>query len=72
MDASLNGIVMHDAFVGQGCSGKQAPHPAVTNESGRAVWMDAYDAMTTKAGRYVQAAVLGPSLLFASPGNPPI
>jgi hypothetical protein len=33
-----------------------------------AVWMDAYDAMTTKAGRYVQAAVLGPSLLFASPG----
>lgn len=28
---------MHDAFVGQGCSGKQALHPAVTNESGRSV-----------------------------------
>ena len=44
---------MHDAFVGAGCAGQQAPQPAVTVEAG-AIWGQVYDAVTTKAGRYVQ------------------
>ena len=50
---AMNGIVLHDAFVGQGCGGKMAAQPAVTLDAG-AMWIDAYDAVTTKAGRYVQ------------------
>jgi FAD/FMN-containing dehydrogenase len=50
---AMTGIVLHDAFVGQGCAGTVAPQPAVTVEAG-AMWMHAYDAVTTKAGRYVQ------------------
>src|ERR671910_2613476 len=46
-------IVLHDAFVPQGCAGKLAPQPAVSAQAG-AVWMDVYDAVTTQAGRYVQ------------------
>jgi FAD/FMN-containing dehydrogenase len=49
----MNRITLHDAFVGEGCAGKTAPQPAVTMEAG-AMWIDAYDAVTTKAGRYVQ------------------
>jgi hypothetical protein len=49
----MNKIVLHDAFVGQGCDGSQSPQPAVTIESG-AMWIDAYNAVTTVAGRYVQ------------------
>jgi FAD/FMN-containing dehydrogenase len=49
----MNAIETHDAFVGQGCAGRQAPQPAVTIEVG-AMWVDAYDAVTTKGGRYVQ------------------
>src|SRR6266480_3432335 len=41
------------AFVGKGCDGKHVPQPAVTVEAG-AIWMQAYDAVTTKGGRYVQ------------------
>src|SRR5208283_2385510 len=50
---AMNKVSTHDAFVGQGCQGKQAPTPAVTVEAG-AMWIDVYDAVTTKAGRYVQ------------------
>ena len=50
---AMNKVSTHDAFVGQGCQGKQAPTPAVTVEAG-AMWIDAYNAVTTKAGRYVQ------------------
>lgn len=50
---AMNKVSTHDAFVGQGCQGKQAPTPAVTAEAG-AMWIDVYDAVTTKAGRYVQ------------------
>jgi len=50
---AMNSIVLHDAFVGQGCAGKQSSQPAVTVGAG-AVWVQAYDAVTTKAGRYVQ------------------
>ena len=44
-------ITMHPAFVPQGCGG--APQPAVTLGAG-AIWMQAYDAVTTKGGGYVQ------------------
>ncbi len=50
---AMNNIVLHDAFVAQGCAGKQMPLPAVSLGAG-AIWMQAYDAVTTKAGRYVQ------------------
>jgi FAD/FMN-containing dehydrogenase len=50
---AMNRIILHDAFVAQGCAGKQPPQPAVTVGAG-AIWMQAYDAVTTKAGRYVQ------------------
>ena len=48
----MNDITMHDAFVPQGCAGT-APQPAVTLGAGT-IWLHAYDAVTTKAGRYVQ------------------
>src|SRR5258705_8310953 len=50
---AMNSVVLHDAFVAQGCAGKQAPQPAVTVGAGT-IWKQAYDAVTTKGGRYVQ------------------
>jgi FAD/FMN-containing dehydrogenase len=49
----MNAVTTHDAFVAQGCEGMQAPLPAVTVQAG-AMWIDAYDAVTTQGGRYVQ------------------
>ena len=49
----MNAITLHDAFVPQGCAGVEAPRPAVSVGAG-AIWLHAYDAVTTKAGRYVQ------------------
>jgi FAD/FMN-containing dehydrogenase len=49
----MNAITLHDAFVGAGCAGQAEPHPAVSIEAG-AYWRQAYDAVTTKGGRYVQ------------------
>jgi FAD/FMN-containing dehydrogenase len=50
----LRAVTLHEAFMPQGCEGKAgALQPAVTTESG-AMWIDLYDAVTTKAGRYVQ------------------
>jgi FAD/FMN-containing dehydrogenase len=49
----MNQVTLHDAFVAQGCAGTQAPQPAVTVQAG-AMWIDAYDAVTTHGGRYVQ------------------
>jgi len=46
----MKDIQLHDAFVGQGCKVAQ---PAVSIGAG-AMWIDAYDAVTTRAGRYVQ------------------
>src|SRR6202040_1761536 len=40
---AMNGIVLHDAFVAQGCRGKMVAQPAVTVDAG-AMWIDAYDA----------------------------
>ena len=49
----MNAIVLHDAFAGAGCEGRAEPQPAVSIEAG-AYWRQAYDAVTTKGGRYVQ------------------
>ncbi|MBV8913891.1 MAG: FAD-binding oxidoreductase [Acetobacteraceae bacterium] len=54
----MDGIEVHDAFVPQGCEGQAAPLPAVTVGAG-AIWMHAYDAVTTRAGRYVQGGGCG-------------
>ena len=40
-------------FVPQGCQATDAPQRAVTVGAG-AIWLQAYDAVTTKAGAYVQ------------------
>jgi FAD/FMN-containing dehydrogenase len=44
---------MHSAFVPQGCQGKVAPQPAITMGAGTH-WMQAYQAVTTEGGRFVQ------------------
>jgi len=49
----MNRCTLHDAFVPEGCAGMVAPTPAVTVQAG-ALWADAYHAVTTRAGRYVQ------------------
>jgi FAD/FMN-containing dehydrogenase len=49
----MNAVSVHDAFVGAGCAGRDEPQHAVTVEAG-AIWGQVYDAVTTKAGRYVQ------------------
>jgi FAD/FMN-containing dehydrogenase len=67
---AMNGIALHDGFVAQGCAGKAAPQPAVTLGAG-VVWMHAYDAVTTKARRYVQGggcATVGVGGLIQSGG----
>jgi FAD/FMN-containing dehydrogenase len=55
---AMNKIDIHENFVAQGCALKEQPQPAVTVEAG-AVWMHVYDAVTTKAGRYVQGGGCG-------------
>jgi FAD/FMN-containing dehydrogenase len=50
---ALTDISLHDDFVGAGCAGKVAPQPAVSLGAG-CMWIDAYSAVTTRAGRYVQ------------------
>ncbi|MEO8779529.1 MAG: FAD-binding protein [Rhodanobacter sp.] len=47
----MNQIQLHDAFVPKGC--QVAAQPAVSLGAG-ALWIDAYDAVTTQGGRYVQ------------------
>ena len=49
----IDEITVHPAFVPQGCGGTHAPQPAVTLGSG-VIWMQAYNAVTTKGGGYVQ------------------
>ncbi len=50
---SLNEIALHESFVGEGCAGRVAAAPAVSLGAG-CMWIDAYTAVTTRAGRYVQ------------------
>lgn len=47
----MNQVALHDAFVPRGCH--VAPQPAVSIGAG-AMWIDAYTAVTTTGGRYVQ------------------
>ena len=49
----MRDIRLHDAFVPQGCAGRVAPAPAASIAAG-ALWVHAYDAITTRGGRYVQ------------------
>jgi len=48
---AMSEIVLHDRFVPQGCS--TPPQPAVSVGAG-AIWLHVYEAVTTKAGRFVQ------------------
>ncbi len=49
----MNDIQMHTAFVPQGCEQTLRPQPAVTLGAGT-IWMQAYEAVTTGGGKYVQ------------------
>jgi FAD/FMN-containing dehydrogenase len=49
----MDAVVLHDAFIGEGCGGQVSPQPAVSVGSG-AIWGRVYHAVTTKTGRYVQ------------------
>jgi FAD/FMN-containing dehydrogenase len=49
----MTDVQLHSAFVPQGCQGKIPPQPAVTMGAGTH-WMQAYQAVTTQGGRYVQ------------------
>jgi len=49
----MNMVTVHEAFVASGCQARDAAQPAVSVGAG-AMWIDAYDAVTTGAGRYVQ------------------
>jgi FAD/FMN-containing dehydrogenase len=50
---NLRAVQVQDSFVPQGGAGLVAPQPAVSVGAG-AIWIDAYNAVTTVAGRYVQ------------------
>jgi FAD/FMN-containing dehydrogenase len=50
---AMNGIELHDAFVPEGLRGVRPAAAAVSIGAG-AMWIDAYDAVTTRGGRYVQ------------------
>jgi len=67
---AMNEIVLHENFIARGCETKQAAQPAVTIEAG-AMWLQTYDAVTTKGGRYVQGggcATVGVAGLIQSGG----
>ena len=67
---AMNAIELHDAFVPRDCEGFVAASPAVSLGAG-CVWIDAYDAVTTRAGRYVQGggcATVGVAGLVQSGG----
>jgi FAD binding domain/Berberine and berberine like len=49
----MHDIETHATFVPHGCESTHRPQPAVTLGAGT-IWMQAYDAVTTKAGAYVQ------------------
>ncbi len=49
----MHDVSIHPGFVPQGCKATHAPQRAVTVGSGT-IWLQAYDAVTTKAGAYVQ------------------
>lgn len=50
---AMDMATLHDAFVPRGCEGRVKASPAVSLGAG-ALWFHAYDAVTTRGGRYVQ------------------
>ncbi|MFZ1889613.1 MAG: FAD-binding oxidoreductase [Candidatus Binataceae bacterium] len=50
---NMHDLEMHDAFVPQGCQHTIQPQPAVTVGAGT-IGVQAYDAVTTKGGKYIQ------------------
>jgi FAD/FMN-containing dehydrogenase len=50
---AMNGVTLHDAFIGSGCEGRADPQPAVSVGAG-AIWGHVYSEVTPKGGRYVQ------------------
>src|ERR1700746_3346555 len=50
---SLNDVRLLEDFVAEGCAGRMAPTAPVCLGAG-VMWIDAYSAATTRAGRYVQ------------------
>ena len=50
---AMRSVEHHDRFVPRGGDGRIDPEPAVSVGAG-AIWLDAYEAVTTRAGRYVQ------------------
>ena len=50
---NMRAVEIHDRFVPQGAAGLVEPETAVSVGAG-AIWLDAYTAVTTVAGRYVQ------------------
>lgn len=67
---AMNDITLHAAFVPEGCPAGTRGVPAVTLGAG-AMWIDAYNAVTTEAGRYVQGggcATVGVAGLIQSGG----
>lgn len=66
----MNRIVLNEKFIASGCESNQAAQPAVTIEAG-ALWLQAYNEVTTKSGRYVQGggcATVGVAGLIQSGG----
>lgn len=49
----MDRITLHDAFVADGCTAQAAPQRAVSIGAG-AIWAQAYDAVATRGGGYVQ------------------
>jgi hypothetical protein len=49
----MAGMALHDEFAGEGCVGREAPHPAVIVGAG-AIWGHTYNKVTSEGGRYVQ------------------
>jgi FAD/FMN-containing dehydrogenase len=49
----MRDVTLHEAFVAQGCGTQAVPAAAVSLGAG-ALWLHAYDAVTTRGGRYVQ------------------
>lgn len=49
----MNEVTLHEAFVAAGCEAQAAPVRAATIGAG-AIWAQAYDAVTTRGGGYVQ------------------
>ncbi|MBV8417236.1 MAG: FAD-dependent oxidoreductase, partial [Verrucomicrobia bacterium] len=50
---NMNRITVHEMFVCSGCEDQATATPAVTVEAG-VIWGQVYDAVVSKAGRYVQ------------------